>query len=150
MGLRSDFTIRADSCHRRQSARGLRPEHRTGFHPPHSDTSIGAMMRALPWRATYFMDPRFKDFNVAHDYVTASTGQSFKGGETPFGAAICNSDPERLMLVRNEPHLTTMAGKPGSVVPPIRRRRERSPDLAQPGCVMVWSLRRPGITTSIP
>ncbi|MBP7947802.1 MAG: hypothetical protein KA191_17305, partial [Verrucomicrobia bacterium] len=51
-------------------------------------------------------DPRFAQFNVAHDYVTASTGQCYKGGETPFGVAICNTDPDRLMLVRNEPHIT--------------------------------------------
>ena len=83
----------------------------TGFHPPHSDTVYRSDDAGATWRATYFMDPRFKDFNVTPDYVTASTGQSFKGGETPFGAAICNSDPERLMLVRNEPHLTHDGGK---------------------------------------
>ena len=57
------------------------------------------------------MDPRFADYNVAPDYVTASTGQSFKGGETPFGVAICNTDPDRLLMVRNEPHITHDGGK---------------------------------------
>lgn len=83
----------------------------TGFHPPHSDTVYRSDDAGANWRATYFMDPRFKQYNVAPDYVIASTGQSFKGGEAPFGAAICNSDPESLMLVRNEPHITHDGGQ---------------------------------------
>lgn len=82
----------------------------TGFHPPHSDTVYRSDDGGENWRATYFQDPRFKQFNVAHDYVTASTGQCFKGGETPFGVAICNTDPTRLILVRNEPHVTHDGG----------------------------------------
>ncbi len=82
----------------------------TGFHPPHHDTVYRSDDGGETWRATYFQDPRFPQFNVAHDYVTASTGQCFKGGETPFGVAICNTDPNRLILVRNEPHLTHDGG----------------------------------------
>ncbi|MBI5385909.1 MAG: hypothetical protein HZA90_14620 [Verrucomicrobia bacterium] len=82
----------------------------TGFHPPHHDTVYRSDDGGETWRTTYFQDPRFKQFNVAHDYVTASTGQCFKGGETPFGVAICNSDPNRLILVRNEPHITHDGG----------------------------------------
>ncbi len=82
----------------------------TGFHPPHHDTVFRSDDSGLTWRDTYFMDPRFKRYNVAPDYVTASTGQSFKGGETPFGVAICNTDPDRLILVRNEPHVTHDGG----------------------------------------
>lgn len=82
----------------------------TGFHPPHSDTVYRSEDGGETWRATYFQDPRFQQFNVAHDFVTASTGQCFKGGETPFGVAICNTDPNRLMLVRNEPHITHDGG----------------------------------------
>lgn len=83
----------------------------TGFHPPHHDTVYRSDDGGETWRATYFQDPRFAEFNVAHDYGTASTGQCYKGGETPFGAAICNTDPDRLMLVRNEPHITHDGGE---------------------------------------
>ena len=83
----------------------------TGFHPPHSDTVYRSDDGGQTWRATYFMDPRFAQYNVAPDYVTASTGQSFKGGEAPFGAALCNSDPRRLLLVRNECHITDNGGQ---------------------------------------
>jgi len=82
----------------------------TGFHPPHSDTVYRSDDAGDTWRAVYFQDPRFKDCNVEPDFVTASTGQSFKGGETPFGVAICNTDAERVLLVRNEPHITHDGG----------------------------------------
>jgi photosystem II stability/assembly factor-like uncharacterized protein len=82
----------------------------TGFHPPHSDTVYRSDDAGESWRATYFQDPRFPRFNVAHDYVTAATGKCFKGGETPFGVAICNTDPDRVLLVRNEPHVTHDGG----------------------------------------
>ena len=82
----------------------------TGFHPPHGDTVYRSDDGGKTWRATYFQDPRFEQYNVAPDYVTASTGQSFKGGETPFGAAICNTDPNRVILVRNEVHVTHNGG----------------------------------------
>ena len=83
----------------------------TGFHPPHSDTVYRSDDGGETWRATYFQDPRFERFNVAHDFVTASTGQCFKGGETPFGVAICSTDPTRVILVRNEPHITRDGGR---------------------------------------
>jgi len=65
----------------------------TGFHPPHSDTVYRSDDGSETWRATYFQDPRFQSYNVALDWETASFGQCFKGGETPFGVAICNADP---------------------------------------------------------
>jgi photosystem II stability/assembly factor-like uncharacterized protein len=83
----------------------------TGFNPPHSDTVYRTDDGGQNWRATYFEDPRFKQYNVTPDWETASCGQSFKGGETPFGVAICNTDPERVMLVRNEPDITHDGGK---------------------------------------
>ncbi|HEY5912335.1 MAG TPA: hypothetical protein VJA21_17165, partial [Verrucomicrobiae bacterium] len=82
----------------------------TGFHPPHFDTVYRSDDAGQTWRATYYMDPRFERYNVGPDYVTASSGQSYKGGEAPFGVAICNSDPERVLLVRNEAHITHNGG----------------------------------------
>jgi photosystem II stability/assembly factor-like uncharacterized protein len=83
----------------------------TGFHPPHHDTVYRSDDGGQTWRDTYFQDPRFQRYNVAPDYVTASTGQCFKGGETPFGVAICNTDSERLILVRGECHVTHDGGR---------------------------------------
>ena len=57
----------------------------TGFHPPHSDTVYRSDDSGANWKATYFMDPRFKQYNVAPDYVIASTGQSFKGARRLLG-----------------------------------------------------------------
>jgi photosystem II stability/assembly factor-like uncharacterized protein len=83
----------------------------TGFHPPHHDTVFRSDDGGQNWRDVYFMDPRFAKYNVEPDYVTASTGQSFKGGETPFGVAICQNDPERILMVRNEVHITHNGGR---------------------------------------
>ena len=82
----------------------------TGFNPSHGDTVYRSDDGGETWRATYFQDPRFQSYNVAPDWETASCGQCFKGGETPFGVAICNTDPNRVILVRNEPHITHDGG----------------------------------------
>ncbi|MHC4206472.1 MAG: VPS10 domain-containing protein [Planctomycetota bacterium] len=82
----------------------------TGFHPPHHETVYRSDNGGKNWRATYFQDPRFEQYNVAPNYVTASAGQSFKGGDTPFGAAICNTDPNRLILVWSQSYITHDGG----------------------------------------
>ncbi len=82
----------------------------TGFHPPYHETVYRSDNAGKSWRATYFQDPRFEQYNVAPNYVTASAGQSFKGGETPFGAAICNTDPNRLILVWSQSYITHDGG----------------------------------------
>ena len=53
----------------------------TGFHPPHHETVYRSDDGGKTWRDVYFMDPRFKHYNIAPNYVTASVGQSFKGGD---------------------------------------------------------------------
>ena len=82
----------------------------TGFHPPHHETVFRSDDGGQTWRDVYFMDPRFERYNIAPDYVTASTGQSWKGGDAPFGVAICNSDPARIILTRSNCHITHNGG----------------------------------------
>jgi photosystem II stability/assembly factor-like uncharacterized protein len=82
----------------------------TGFHPPHHDTVYRSDDAGETWRDTYFMDPRFARYNVAPNYVTASTGKCWKGGDAPFGVAVCNSDPDRVILVRSQCYLTHDGG----------------------------------------
>lgn len=82
----------------------------TGFNPPHHETVYRSDNGGETWRAIYYQDPRFERCNVAPDYVIAATGQSFKGGGTPFGVTICNTDPERVLLVMNEAHVTHNGG----------------------------------------
>lgn len=98
----------------------------TGFNPPHHETVYRSEDGGKTWRATYFQDPRFRECNVEVDYEVGSTGQSFKGGNTPFGVAICNSDPNRVMLVMNECHVTDNGGKTwlnGSTYPAPGQKR---------------------------
>ena len=82
----------------------------TGFHPPYHETVYRSDDGGDTWRATFYQDPRFTQYNVAPTYVTASAGQSYKGGETPFGAAICNTDPNRLILVYSQSYITHNGG----------------------------------------
>lgn len=82
----------------------------TGFHPPYHETVYRSDNGGDTWRATFYQDPRFKEYNVAPDYVTASTGQSYKGGGTPFDATICNSDPNRVILVYSQSYITHDGG----------------------------------------
>ena len=83
----------------------------TGFSPPHHDTVYRSDDGGENWRDTFFEDPRFERYNVAPNIVTASTGQSYKGGDAPFGMAICNTDPDRLMLVRSQLQITHNGGE---------------------------------------
>src|SRR5262249_49059240 len=50
----------------------------TGFHPPQHETVYRSDDGGESWRDCYFMDPRFKRYNVSPDWVTASTGQSIQ------------------------------------------------------------------------
>ena len=82
----------------------------TGFHPPHHETVYRSDDGGRSWRDTFFIDPRFREYNVAPNYSTVSTGQSYKGGDTPFGVAICNSDPDRIILVWSQCYITHNGG----------------------------------------
>ncbi len=82
----------------------------TGFHPPYHETVYRSDDGGRNWRDTFFIDPRFKEYNVAPNYCTASTGKSYKGGDAPFGVAICNSDPDRLILVWSQCYITHDGG----------------------------------------
>lgn len=82
----------------------------TGFHPPHHDTVYRSDDGGATWRDIYFMDPRFEAYNVAPNYVTASTGQCYKGGDAPFGAAISSGAPNRLIMVRSQCFITHNGG----------------------------------------
>jgi photosystem II stability/assembly factor-like uncharacterized protein len=114
----------------------------TGFHPPHHETVYRSDDGGNTWRATFFQDPRFKEYNVAPNYVTASAGQSYKGGGTPFDAVICNSDPNRLILVWSQSYITHNGGDSwfnGDTYPAPGR---------QPGPGSVWACTGLVVTTT--
>jgi len=114
----------------------------TGFHPPHHETVYRSDDGGDTWRATYFQDPRFKQYNVAPNYVTVSTGQSLKGGDAPFAAAICNSDPDRLILVWSQSYITHDGGRTwfnGDTYPAPGQE-------AKPGCA--WACTGLVVTTT--
>ena len=71
----------------------VEPESETKSMQGFSEAAYRSDDGGATWRATYFQDPRFQNCNVTPNWETASCGQCFKGGETPFGVAICNTDP---------------------------------------------------------
>jgi hypothetical protein len=68
----------------------------TGFWPPHFSTVYRSDDGGDNWRPTFFLDPR-KEHNVAPDWSTVSIGRAEPS--VPFGAAVCDSDPDRVLHV---------------------------------------------------
>ncbi|MCZ7645208.1 MAG: hypothetical protein M5U26_07980 [Planctomycetota bacterium] len=82
---------------------------RTGFEPPCHNTVFRSDDGGKHWRATYFMDPRFKECNTELNYVTATLGQSFPSAAN--GAAVCPSDPERFLYLKSDLRITHDGGR---------------------------------------
>jgi photosystem II stability/assembly factor-like uncharacterized protein len=68
----------------------------TGVKPPHHATVFRSDDAGGSWRATFHPDARFGKTNVELDWRTAGAGQFYQ--EKPFGAAICPSDPDRVLF----------------------------------------------------
>ncbi len=83
----------------------------TGVYPPHHTAAFRSDDGGRSWRATFFPDPRFGGaYNLERDYVAAMDGQYYQG--SPNGAAICASDPDRIVVVDNgNCVITTDGGK---------------------------------------
>ncbi|NOZ86202.1 MAG: hypothetical protein GXP49_08035 [Deltaproteobacteria bacterium] len=82
----------------------------TGFWPPHDENVWRSDDRGDTWRETFFMDPRFDQYNVEPNYVTASMGQSYKGGDPPFGAALSRLDPDQALIEWSKCYITHNGG----------------------------------------
>ncbi|MFH1023655.1 MAG: hypothetical protein V1809_09730 [Planctomycetota bacterium] len=68
----------------------------TGVKPPHHATVYRSDDGGRTWRATFTPDQRFGGLNVELDWRTAGAGQFYQ--EVPFGAAVCPSDPDRVVF----------------------------------------------------
>jgi len=69
----------------------------TGFWPPHHATVYRSDDAGDNWWDTFFPDPRGDPYNVTPNWLTATLGQNWPGA--PDGAAICDSDPDRIITV---------------------------------------------------
>jgi len=69
----------------------------TGFWPPHHATVYRSDDAGDNWWDTFFPDPRGDPYNVTPNWLTATIHQNYP--QAPFGAAICDSDPSRLITV---------------------------------------------------
>jgi photosystem II stability/assembly factor-like uncharacterized protein len=81
----------------------------TGFWPPHHATVYRSDDGGDNWRWTMQRDPRGKDCNVAPDWFTVSTGRAEPSAY--FGAAICDSDPSRVMALGGFCFITRNGGQ---------------------------------------
>ena len=69
----------------------------TGFNPPNHNAVFRSDDGGKKWRATFYSDPRFKDYNVEYNWRTATLWQNFQGVGN--GAAVSAGDPEKLFFV---------------------------------------------------
>jgi hypothetical protein len=98
----------------------------TGFWPPHHATIYRSDDAGGNWWDTFFPDPRGDPYNVTPNWLTATLGQNWPGA--PYGAAICDSDPNRIIIRQHKrlrhprrrperfsaPHLPDGAGRTAS------------------------------------
>jgi len=68
----------------------------SGYNPPHHATVYRSDDRGRSWRATWFSDPRWKEYNCEDDMTTASRGASYNA--TPLGLSISPADPRVLVM----------------------------------------------------
>ena len=68
----------------------------TGVKPPHHATVFRSDNAGQTWRAVFNPDARFGKSNVELDWRTAGGDQFFQ--ESPYGAAICRTDHDRLLF----------------------------------------------------
>ncbi len=66
----------------------------SGFWPPHHTTVFRSDDGGGHWRATLYMDPRFKRYNVEPNWWTANYGTAYQ--EEAYGAAINPGNPDEV------------------------------------------------------
>ncbi len=81
----------------------------TGFWPPHHNAVWRSADGGKSWKATFYSDPRFKNYNVRYNWRTANLGRNYQSAG--FGAAICPNDPDRLLFVDDFCYVTHDGGK---------------------------------------
>ncbi len=69
----------------------------TSYFPPNHSTIYRTDDAGASWRAVFFVDPRFKQCNVARDWMSSFTHQSWVGG--PIDMEISPTDPDVMMRV---------------------------------------------------
>ncbi len=81
----------------------------TGFWPPHHNAVWRSADGGRTWKATFYSDPRFKKYNVEYNWRTGNLGRNYQSAG--FGAAICSSDPDRLLFTDDFCYVTHDGGK---------------------------------------
>ena len=80
----------------------------TGVRVPHHTACFRSDDAGKTWRATFYPDPRFTEYNVEPEYMSVADGQFYQG---PIRAAIDNKNPDRVLLVMGKAFFTEDGGK---------------------------------------
>ena len=67
----------------------------TSYFPPNHSTIYRTADAGKSWSEVFFVDPRFKQFNVAYDWMSLYLHQSYVGG--PISMEISPTDPDMVM-----------------------------------------------------
>jgi photosystem II stability/assembly factor-like uncharacterized protein len=68
----------------------------TSYFPPNHSTLYRTDDGGATWRATLFSDPRFKEFNAEHDWLSRGVGQRWQ--DVPYSVAIAPNRPDVVMM----------------------------------------------------
>jgi len=92
--------VRPEIVYAANTGTGVMPPHHTGFYRSGNGGKT--------WRATFYPDPRFKQFNVEADFMTVADKQFYQGLQR---AAIDANDPDHVLQVMGRLYYTTNGGK---------------------------------------
>jgi photosystem II stability/assembly factor-like uncharacterized protein len=71
----------------------------SGYNPPHHATVYRSADGGKSWKAVWFGDPRWKEYNTEVDMTSASRGASYN--QTPLGLSISPKDPNVLVMTNS-------------------------------------------------
>ncbi len=81
----------------------------TGFNPPKHNAVWRSDDAGTTWRATFYSDPRWKEYNAEPNWLTANIGQNYQSAG--FGWAVCPVDPARVIFTTSgEAYVTHNGG----------------------------------------
>ncbi|MBI2898902.1 MAG: hypothetical protein HYY17_01845 [Planctomycetes bacterium] len=113
----------------------------TGVPPPHHTAAYRSDDAGRTWRATFHPDPRYRPFNVEHDYTTTTVNQFYQ--DLPM-AAINPADPDHVMQVDGgRCYVTRDGGKTWTAA-----HTRLAPGLKTPGRDLDWLCNGLVVTTT--
>ncbi len=80
----------------------------TGVRVPHHTACFRSDDAGKSWHATFYPDPRFKEFNVEPDFMTLADGQFYQG---LMRCAVDDKNPDHVVVLMGRAYITEDGGK---------------------------------------